>query len=131
MRLMSFMLTTRQIRERSKTVTRRIGWDMLKVGDVVCAVEKGMGLKRGQKIQRLAMLVVVDVRAEPLEAITADDVISEGFPEASPSEFISHFCRAMRCRPETIVNRIEFRYLPGGRYGDGTNLARGKSGEGV
>lgn len=45
-RNMSFAMTTDQIREQSKTVTRRFGWWFLKSGDVVCGVEKAMGLKK-------------------------------------------------------------------------------------
>lgn len=50
MRNMSFMLTTAQIRDRSKTVTRRLGWWNLRVGDVVMACEKCQGLGKGGKI---------------------------------------------------------------------------------
>lgn len=39
MRNMSFALTTPQILNRSKTVTRRAGWSFLKPGDIVCAVQ--------------------------------------------------------------------------------------------
>lgn len=38
-RNMSFALTTSQIRDRSKTVTRRFGWWFLVPGDQVWAVE--------------------------------------------------------------------------------------------
>lgn len=43
MRSMSFMLTTRQIRERSKDVTRRLGWEKLKPGDRLHAMRKVHG----------------------------------------------------------------------------------------
>ena len=43
-RNMSFMLTTEQVRNKTKTVTRRLGWWFLKPGEIVNAVEKGMGL---------------------------------------------------------------------------------------
>ena len=46
MRNLSFALTTRQMRDRSKTVTRRRGdyyARVLKPGDLVCAVEKSQG----------------------------------------------------------------------------------------
>ena len=44
------MLTQDQVRRRFKRVTRRLGWRNLKVGDVLCGVEKAMGLKAGEKI---------------------------------------------------------------------------------
>lgn len=50
MKNISFMLTTEQVRTRIKTVTRRMGWRNSKPGDVLCGVEKGMGLKAGEKI---------------------------------------------------------------------------------
>ena len=50
-RNMSFMITTEQIKNRTKTVTRRLGWNFLKPGEVVNACEKCRGLKAGQKVQ--------------------------------------------------------------------------------
>lgn len=35
-RLMSFAMTTPQFIDRSKTVTRRFGWWLLKNGDEIC-----------------------------------------------------------------------------------------------
>jgi hypothetical protein len=67
---MSFALTTQQVREQTKDVTRRFGWWFLKPGDKVWAVEKAMGLKAGEKIKRIALIEIVSVRAEPLNAIT-------------------------------------------------------------
>jgi hypothetical protein len=29
----------------------------------------------------------------------------------SPSEFVEFFCRLNGCKPDTTVNRIEFRYV--------------------
>ena len=39
MRHMSFALTTKQIKSRTKTVTRRLGWTFLKPGDLIQPVE--------------------------------------------------------------------------------------------
>jgi len=50
MRNMSFFLTTDQIRNKTKTVTRRDGWLFLKPGDIVQACVKCQGLKKGEKI---------------------------------------------------------------------------------
>lgn len=110
-RNMSFAMTTEQIRSRTKTVTRRYGWRFLKPGDVVMAVEKAMGLKKGEKIVRLALLEIVSVREEPLCDITQDDVVKEGFPDWSPAQFIDMLVAHYRVPRELMINRIEFRYL--------------------
>lgn len=122
MRNMSFMLTTAQVRARTKTVTRRLGWWHLKPGDLVRAVEKGMGLKKGEKVVELAVIRIVSVRKEPLRAMTDDtgygleECILEGFGEHKmlrwPSEFMPFFCGSHKgCTPATEVNRIEFEYV--------------------
>jgi len=110
-RNMSFAMTTRQIEERSKTVTRRFGWSFLKPGDVVCAVEKAMGLRKGEKIRRLGYIRIKTVRREPLNAISQEDVIREGFPTWKPADFIEMICRHYKCRPDVGINRIEFDYV--------------------
>ena len=111
MRHMSFALTTEQIRNQTKTVTRRVGWEFLKVGDSVQAVEKAQGLKKGEKVTRLCVLDVTGVRRERLPAITDSDVVREGFPEMNAADFIELFCRVNRCQPDAVVTRIEFRYV--------------------
>ena len=112
MRQMAFSLTTAQVRDRSKTVTRRVGWVDLKPGTLIKAVEQGMGLPKGATVNTLAILRVVDVRVEPLNAITADDVVREGFPHLTPDEFVTMFWRSHRgCRYDTPVTRIEFKYV--------------------
>lgn len=116
-RNISFMLTTEQIKARTKTVTRRLGWKFLKVGEILNAVEKCQGLKKGEKIKRLCQIQVVSVRREPLNAITADDVIAEGFGQTPgvmgfPSCFVSMFCSYHpKCFKTTEVTRIEFEYI--------------------
>ena len=115
MRLISFALTTDQIRKRTKTVTRRVGWAKLRPGALLCGVVKSQGIPKGQKVERLAYLVVTDVRREKLNSIGEDDVIREGFFGMNWLDFVRMFCRNMGCEPETEVTRIEFRYVPGGR----------------
>lgn len=110
MRNMSFALTTDQIRNRTKTVTRRLGWRFLKPGQKVMACEKCQGIKTGE-LKRLGPIEIVSVRREPLDAITQDDVDREGFPGMSPDDFVGMFCGHMGCDPYTEVTRIEFRYL--------------------
>jgi hypothetical protein len=110
---MSFLLTTPQFIDGSKDVTRRLNWLKLKVGDVLIACEKCMGLKRGEKRNVLGLIEIVSVRREPLNAITTDDCRREGFPRFRPSQFVSMFCQHHKdCTPETLVTRIEFKRLP-------------------
>lgn len=117
MKNISFAMTTRQFLERQKTVTRRLGWNGLRPGMLLCGIYKGMGLKLGESPQKLAVIVVVDVRRESLNAITPDDVEREGFPGHTPAEFISLFCKSHSfCKPSSEVTRIEFRYVPWGRF---------------
>jgi len=111
-RNMSFSLTTDQIKNRSKTVTRRNGWWFLKPGDIVNAVEKAQGLKKGEKIKRIGQIRIVGTRPEALLRITHPDVVREGFPEMSTGEFIDMFCSSHKgCLADSIVNRIEFEYV--------------------
>jgi hypothetical protein len=109
--MLSFAATTPQILARTKTVTRRLGWRFIVAGDVVQAIEKGQGLRKGERVRRLAVLEVVSVRREPLRAITAEDVEREGFPGMSAEWFVDFFCRLNGCTPDTEVTRIAFRYL--------------------
>lgn len=111
MRLMSFALTTPQFRTRTKTVTRRLGWRHAKVGDIFMGVEKAMGRKKGEPLVKLGMIRVTDVRREPLDAITKEDVVREGFPGMYPSEFTAMFCKHMGCGGSDEVTRIEFEYV--------------------
>jgi hypothetical protein len=107
----SFHLTTPQFKARTKFVTRRLGWEKLVAGKILQAVEKGQGLKKGEKVKTLGNIIVLNVRREPLNAITKEDVILEGFPDMTTDEFIEFFCRANKCEPDTEVTRIEFGYL--------------------
>jgi len=120
MRNISFSLTTPQVRAQTKTVTRRLGWKFAKVGDIYCAIEKGQGLKKGEKVVRICQIRVVNVRREPLSALTDDldygfaETAREGFPDGDkhwPSEFVSMFCAHNKVQPSTEVTRIEFEYV--------------------
>jgi hypothetical protein len=115
-RHLSFALTTQQFRDGSKTVTRRLGWAGLQAGTCLEAVKQSQGLKRGEKVERLGPIRVVDVRREPLRRMLDDaeygfvECVKEGFP-GWPSSFVSFFCAANNCKPETVVTRIEFERL--------------------
>lgn len=110
-RNMSFTLTIEQFKNRTKTVTRRKGWKFLKPGDLIMGCVKCMGLKSGEKIERLGMIRIVSVRREPLYHIHALDLLSEGFDNLSRVEFIDMFCAEMGGTHEQIVTRIEYEYL--------------------
>lgn len=107
----SFFLTTQQIREKRKTVTRRLGWWRLKSGTILNACVKCQGLKKGEKIEVLCQIRVLSTKEEPLYAITQEECIKEGFPEMTPSQFILMFISHMKCSFNTPVNRIEFEYI--------------------
>lgn len=119
MRNISFALTTPQFLNGTKDVTRRMGWLFLKVGDELCAIEKGQGLGKGGKVKRLGMIRVKDVRRERLNQMCADlaygakECIREGFPAphrySDPTEFVLWFSDNHRgCYPNKIITRIEF-----------------------
>ena len=113
-RLMSVSLTERQVRDRTKTVTRRVGWLMLRAGDHLTLCKKVMGRRSGEELDRIVTVEVTAVRRECLSAITAADVAAEGFLEMTPAEFVSFFCGTHKgCLPESEVTRIEWRYLDG------------------
>lgn len=111
-------MTTGQIQDGTKTVTRRLGWLQLKPGDMLRPVRKCMGLKPGEKIEALREPVrVISPSREPLRRMTDDleygraECIREGFPDLTPAQFVAMFCASHKpCTPETIVTRIEFEY---------------------
>lgn len=110
------MLTTDQITERRKFVTRRLGWWSVSPGDLIQGVEKAMDLKKGQKVKRLDVIRVVSARSETLSRMTEDaaygqdECALEGFPNLTPEQFVDMFCAHNRCLPGVLVNRIEFEY---------------------
>jgi len=116
-RNMSFSLTTEQFRDRSKTVTRRLGWLQLKAGDIINGCVKCMGFKPGEKIERLGKIRIICVRRERLDAMIRDPLYGdsearkEGFPLLTGREFVERFCTHMKCKPSTVVTRIEFEYV--------------------
>lgn len=117
-RNISFMLTTRQVRNRTKDVTRRLKWLNLKVGERLQGCEKCQGRKAGEPLVRLCVVEVVSVRREPLRNMTDDpaygndEVEREGFPEMTPEAFVEFFCDShAKCTPDTEVTRIEFKYV--------------------
>ncbi|MEW8120041.1 MAG: hypothetical protein AB2792_23010 [Candidatus Thiodiazotropha sp.] len=116
-RNMSFALTTEQFKNRTKTVTRRKGWKFLKPGDVVMGCKKCMGLKPGEKLERLGRIRIIDTRREDLSDMTFDpeygqiEVVREGFPGMTPDDFVSMFVDHMGGDVNQEVTRIEYEYL--------------------
>jgi len=114
-RNMSFSMTTEAVRRHEKTVTRRLGWDFLKPGDLLWAVEKNQGFRKGEKVKRLALIRVLHIDVERLDTIVKrkeqDEVVKEGFPDWTPEEFVDFFCAANVCEYSTPVRRIEFEYV--------------------
>lgn len=111
----SFSMTTQQIRERTKDVTRRLGWSHVSPGQVLTAIEKGQGLRKGEHVVKLCKIIVVNVSREPVKAILdypVTELAREGFPHLTAEQFILMFCRANRCRRNKRITRIEFSYHP-------------------
>ncbi|MCR4375630.1 MAG: hypothetical protein NUW22_12355 [Acidobacteria bacterium] len=112
MRNISFALTTEQIRTQAKTVTRRMGWKDLKPGTLLQPVVKGMGLKKGESVEKIGGPVrVLSVSRQQLRDITPQDVYREGFPQMTREEFIWFFMKSHTgCYVDSPVTRIEFEY---------------------
>ena len=111
-RLMSVSLTEPQVRARTKTVTRRMGWSYLRPGDRLTLCRKVMGRRNGEPLVRICDVEVVEVSRERLMDIMPHEVISEGFPYWLPGDFIDFFCSTHKgCQPWSQVTRIEWRYL--------------------
>jgi hypothetical protein len=115
MRMISFSLTTPQFLDGTKDVTRRMGWIAARADHEISAVRKAMGLKKGEKVDRLGTIRLVDVRREPLNRMVLDpaygraEVRREGFPNMTPEEFVEFFCRSHTgCFPEREITRLEF-----------------------
>ena len=113
MRHMSFTRTPQQMRDGTKTVTRRHpdAWATLKPGDSVQPVLRTQGLKKGERHEFLCPPIeIVSNALEDVGAITAIEVIREGFPGMSVSEFVDLLRSAGSLSTDGIVRRIEFRH---------------------
>ena len=124
MRHMSFTLTPQQMRDGTKTVTRRHpdAWATLKPGDSVQPVLRTQGLHSGERHEFLCPPIeIVSNRIRSTSSITAEEVISEGFPELTVAEFVDLLERLNAValmgvqRPDgpkviKVTRRIEFRH---------------------
>lgn len=114
---MSFMLTTEQMRNQTKSVTRRIGWKTLQPGTIVNACVKCQGLKKGEKIEVIGQIRILKNQPEPLNRMLRlgygrYEAGLEGFPNLTGRMFVEMFCKSMKCKPSQIVQRIEFEHVP-------------------
>jgi len=113
-RNMSFHFTRESFENRTQTVTRRQGWDDLKPGEILRAVNKIGGLKVGEKVKELGWIKIISVDNEPVYKISDKDCISEGregHPELSSRQYIRQYCRHNRCEPSDVSQRITFVHL--------------------
>jgi len=107
---MSFYHTTTAVRNRTKTHTLRLGWKHLKPGQQIEAVVKARGVPIAQ-IEKMADIQIVSVTRRPLESITQQEVIDEGFPDWTPTQFVEWYCRKMKCQPSIVLGFIRFTYI--------------------
>lgn len=112
MKLMAFSLTLPQLLLGMKDVTRRSGWQALKKGATLMAVDRQMGLKKGEMPVRIAPIFIKDVRRERLDAMTGREAAREGFPGMPAEEFIERFSKSMKSG-DAEVTRIEFEFAEG------------------
>jgi hypothetical protein len=118
-KLLSVSLTETAVAERRKTVTRRLGWwddrngrRLLAVGDRLTLCRKVMGRQRGEPLVRICEVEVVSLTRTPLsDEVEPGDAAREGFPDWTWEQFVIFFCHEMGCDPETMVTRIEWRYV--------------------
>lgn len=119
---MHFGETTEAIRQRRQTVTRRLepNFVHLKRGDIIEAVAEYWMLHCPIAVPIMVRLEVVSVRLEPLRRLTDDAVYGETesrlegiSPSVSVRARVSHiFYRHKASSLDTLIARIEFRYLP-------------------
>lgn len=112
---MSFFLTTNQVISEIKTVTRRLGWNHAYPGMYCWAVEKGQGIKKGE-LRRLKLIRIKSIRKEELSLLRqfsdpSEELKREGFPDLTAQEFVDFFCKEAKCKPDQLVNRVQFEYV--------------------
>jgi hypothetical protein len=121
-RNISFRHTADQIRDRTKTVTRRLRWHHAKPGEILNACVQLQGLKKGDKVEKICQIRIVSVRRERLDdlLISKDNIAptvgrrevdKEGFPNLPIEDFVRMFCRINLCCRAQFVTRIEFEYI--------------------
>lgn len=109
--ILSFAWTTRALLERRKTVTRR-RWtpayaEKFAPGMLVDAYDRNPRFG-GVKV---AVIRILSIRREPLEAITADDVVREGFEDGDVQAFLD--CWFEHYPPPPSAGRVNPEAEPG------------------
>jgi hypothetical protein len=121
---MSFTRTPQQMRDGTKTVTRRHpdAWKNLHSDETVQPVLRTQGLQKGERHEFLCPPIeIISNGIQPLSAITADEVIREGFPGLGVSEFVDLLERSGAIASMSVMTpdgpriikmarRIEFRH---------------------
>jgi len=69
MKNISFFITTDQVKQRQKAVTRRFAWKGIQPDQHLQGVNKCQGLKPGEHPVKLAEIIVLDSQWEPLNEI--------------------------------------------------------------
>lgn len=111
----SFAITPTQYKNGTKNVTRRNGWNHIKIGKVMNGVNKTMGFKKGEKPVIFGRHVPISSRREPLRKMLDDyqyglrECVREGFPTWTPEQFVEMYCKHNKVTPDFEVNRIAFR----------------------
>lgn len=105
---LSFALTTDAVRERRKTVTRRLALpSWWREGRYFLGVDR----IRQAGAQGLCIGVCGPANREPLVAISQDDVVREGFPETTPAGFCAMFRATAPREWDGWIWRLPFSYL--------------------
>lgn len=107
---MSVRETEAQVRDRSKTETRRLGWRFLEPGARLTLCPKVRGRRPGEELERLVEVEVTAVEQQRLWEISQEDVIAEGFPDWTPEQFVEFFCETFKVQPYVVVTVIRWRY---------------------
>jgi hypothetical protein len=125
---MSFSMTTEKVLNKTKTITRRLGWrwlvEAVKRGEhpILQPVVKGQGIPKGGHVEKINGPIRVECAVfEPIGWLTnpryyspqlaRSEVNAEGFPNLTPAEFVAMFCKHNGCTPNTQITRIQFSYV--------------------
>lgn len=117
MRVISMAMTHKQFCDGTKDVTRRLGWLHGVVGMRLRVVRKAQGLSRGDRMETLGYIELVDVRRELLSRMISEkdygpvECRREGFPLWTPDKFVRFFCETHFVKPTAIITRLEFKRI--------------------
>jgi hypothetical protein len=123
MRNISFALTTKQIAQKSKTVTRRTRWLWLVEAcargerPLLQPVVKGMGIPKGGHVEKIGGPIrVLNARREQLcnlwcHPYGQQEVVKEGFPSMNGPLFVEFYREHNGGPVKQDVTRIEFEYV--------------------